>query len=778
MGDVVGSAEFELRASRKKMADDLRDAKRDLQVGVNDMEKTALEGGDRIGSGLSRMAKGTALAFTALTAVMTFAFAAAIQVGRASLEMADNLANSAKRIGIGTEALQEWQYVARKTGEDATAVSGALETFATKFEQAAAGLSKESLDAFKALGFSQEDLRGFKDVETALDATTDRIGELSRESDRAAISEKLGLGPLTTALQDGSDEVARLRDEAAALGFVMDDALIQKGAAAQGQLEDLSQIISIQLAGAFIDLSDEVIAFTGHIADALRGLNDFLGRAREWQRNTDAMYGQGFTAKLQEGGAVNLGSALFQGVGNLVSGRTGRAAAQIRNGDSIAGPVPSLAQMESFANGGAGDRPNREVTPSGRTSLTPVQPRGPADNSADKARRAAEQEARRAERVEQEIFRARQQYLGIAEGDLLTAQQRFDLAQDRLSLDRDARDAEIDSKAKRGEYTASEAEALKSQNRLNDGLEDRILADNAFREIDDERLAKEKLLSGLASDLLSLQSGGARTAAERRKIEEDLLKIIQAERRAALNRQLDLEKADAATRAQALGTLGSIETAENTAVGRNNMSPLEAWRDQSLKTAGEINEAYENVAASGLDALNQGLVDAIMNSKELGDVFSNVARQILADLLSISVRRGITEPLANALFPSGSTSVTAGGSNILSGIGSAVSSFFGGFGRRAGGGPVSAGQGYIVGEHRPELFVPSMSGTIVPNLGGATGSGQPQVQRVIVTTNDDRFNAYVDDRAAPVGAAAFSASRQAVPSDMAKTNRYTRGRPR
>lgn len=39
---------------------------------------------------------------------------------------------------------------------------------------------------------------------------------------------------------------------------------------------------------------------------------------------------------------------------------------------------------------------------------------------------------------------------------------------------------------------------------------------------------------------------------------------------------------------------------------------------------------------------------------------------------------------------------------------------------RAGGGPVSAGSPYIVGEQGPEMFVPNGNGTIIPN--GATGS--------------------------------------------------------
>jgi hypothetical protein len=40
---------------------------------------------------------------------------------------------------------------------------------------------------------------------------------------------------------------------------------------------------------------------------------------------------------------------------------------------------------------------------------------------------------------------------------------------------------------------------------------------------------------------------------------------------------------------------------------------------------------------------------------------------------------------------------------------------------RAAGGPVRAGEPYIVGERRPELFVPETNGTIVPRVAGAGG---------------------------------------------------------
>jgi formylmethanofuran dehydrogenase subunit C len=57
---------------------------------------------------------------------------------------------------------------------------------------------------------------------------------------------------------------------------------------------------------------------------------------------------------------------------------------------------------------------------------------------------------------------------------------------------------------------------------------------------------------------------------------------------------------------------------------------------------------------------------------------------------------------------------------LVRGLGSLIDSAFGGF--RAAGGSVSAGTPYVVGERGAELFVPSSSGTIVPNnaMGGST----------------------------------------------------------
>jgi hypothetical protein len=69
--------------------------------------------------------------------------------------------------------------------------------------------------------------------------------------------------------------------------------------------------------------------------------------------------------------------------------------------------------------------------------------------------------------------------------------------------------------------------------------------------------------------------------------------------------------------------------------------------------------------------------------------------------------------------------------------GGADGGYFGGISPRGGaaiGGPLQANSPYMVGERGPELFVPSRSGSIVPNEDMMGGSGVTVNQTINVTT--------------------------------------------
>ena len=63
---------------------------------------------------------------------------------------------------------------------------------------------------------------------------------------------------------------------------------------------------------------------------------------------------------------------------------------------------------------------------------------------------------------------------------------------------------------------------------------------------------------------------------------------------------------------------------------------------------------------------------------------------------------------------------------------------FGGF--RQNGGPVQAGQAYVVGEAGPELFVPSVGGNIVANGESGGGGGGTTIINNISAIDSQSFN--------------------------------------
>lgn len=639
------------------------EAAKEATKAVADIAPAAEVAADGLGK-VNTGALKTGVAIGALIGGALIAAKTAYDLGRASLKLASDLSDAASRAGVGTDALQEWRYAARKTGEDANAVSGAIERFAEKLESAAAGLSKNDLKLFKSIGLDQQDLRAFKDTETALDQVVDRIAALKSEADRAAIADKLGLGPLVGALREGADEVDRLRTEAQSLGFVLDAELIRKGAQAQGQLEDLSDVIGIQMASAFLNLSDEVLSFTGWISGALSKLNDFSEALDRFQRKSEAL-GQANGLRF-EGIGHGIGSLVR---GDLKGAREGWDQAwgandaywRVQRGEGFDDDDPALVRQRMPPEPQRPRAPRRSYN----SNLTP--PPGPTRQD-----HSAEREARRAERVQEEINRLKSRELQIAQDDLLTVQQRYDLREQELRLARAGEDADLKSRLARKDLNQSEFDQLTSQNTINRNLEDRIGSDLLGRDLADERLAQERALSDLTADLLSLQSGAARTAGERRRIEIEMLEMAQEQRRKDLKLRAEREQWSPERLAEALGKLDQIDQGERKATNKATMSPLEEWRDRSLNDAKEVEEAYERIAANGLDALNDGIVDAIMNSKSLGDVFKNVANSIIADLARIAVRRGITEPLANMIF--GGSGQGSGGSGVASSLFAALKS--------------------------------------------------------------------------------------------------------
>jgi tape measure domain-containing protein len=125
---------------------------------------------------------------------------------------------------------------------------------------------------------------------------------------------------------------------------------------------------------------------------------------------------------------------------------------------------------------------------------------------------------------------------------------------------------------------------------------------------------------------------------------------------------------------------------------------------RQLTQAEQMKQIYGDIGMT----IKSGVVDAIQGAvdgtKSLGQVANDVLKSIANKVLDVAINF--------ALF--GAMSGTGTGGGLLGGL----------FGKRAMGGPVSAGSSYMVGERGPELFTPKHGGSIVPNnaLGGGSTS--------------------------------------------------------
>lgn len=140
---------------------------------------------------------------------------------------------------------------------------------------------------------------------------------------------------------------------------------------------------------------------------------------------------------------------------------------------------------------------------------------------------------------------------------------------------------------------------------------------------------------------------------------------------------------------------------------------------QSTPAVDEFRATMEGLAGDAIDGLSSSLSGLVQGTVTVSDAFESMKSSLLSDL----------SELASQFLKSGLTTLLFGGavspSQSTGNLGGILGALFGGFGgARAGGGPVSFGKSYLVGENGPELFSPGSSGNITPNdmMGGGGGA--------------------------------------------------------
>lgn len=311
-------------------------------------------------------------------------------------------------------------------------------------------------------------------------------------------------------------------------------------------------------------------------------------------------------------------------------------------------------------------------------------------------------------------------------------------------------------------------------------------------EVEQERadLARELLdldqsLSAIQQETLRNRSDIAKTVADRAALEDAEFALFQQSEKASFDaRQAEtrarLKLADQLTEeaerrltneAAAFAALQQSQGDRRNDEKRQN-NPFAAYVDK----AADINQQFRDIASDGLKSFEDGIVSAMMQTEKLGDVFKNVAKQIIADLIRIAVRKAIVGAISNVLGMSG----FGGGATPGDNGGLLPGALMGSPSPRAIGDRNFKGGLAKVGESGPEI-VNLPSGTqIMPNfdvrsLKAPRGSSRPMATNVSITNVVHADNALVredlDRQMVRATAAGMQQARQQMFTDLQNRER-------
>lgn len=614
----------------------------DLAKSLNTAKIATLQqlapGADRYATALSGLGVAGIAAGVGIAAA-----AVAMNQAREALAFADEIGDTAQRIGVSTDVLQQYRYAIHQVGGEAHDADEALAEFSKNLGKASSPLAtRKSTKPYEVLGL---DPKALGDANQALDTVLAALGRVRDESQRQALAKALGLEKFIPLAREGAGRIDELKAAADRLGYVLDAEVIRKAGPANDELEDLAVVTKNQLTVAFVEFAPVVLGVAQAIANTARfvgGLSkDIAAILPVMQRWAEKL---GPVAKLLGFiNGLNPANASVKAIGKGIEAVVGAARrANVRSGvnDLLAGQTLSAADRAALA-------PPAPPPP-------PLDLQTPGGGGSGKSKRDVDRTAAAAADARQALDTATRDMLDVMAGLTGNLDQRAELEKSALFADLRLKNQGLEEQKRKNDLDADISEARKAE--LADTLDQAQLTNLAVAnaraaEIDrqaaadvEERIFRDRQeIAGYYNEILAIDAGLVGTARERRAVELKLLKHRQDEERAALKLKLAAEVAAGKDPSQARAELASqldLFDRQRDQVFRSTETSAERFQRENSDPALAA-ERFQDAGVRAFESLSDGLADAIVNARSLGDVAKNVFRQLIAEILAQNIRSGI-----------------------------------------------------------------------------------------------------------------------------------------
>jgi hypothetical protein len=220
--------------------------------------------------------------------------------------------------------------------------------------------------------------------------------------------------------------------------------------------------------------------------------------------------------------------------------------------------------------------------------------------------------------------------------------------------------ADLDRAVQKGveldRWTQAEADAVKLITAQNASAETAAIQERARAASVSQRAELEGDALADQATLLRLQGDLATTAADRRTIARQLLKIEQDQQRIALEAAIANER-DPDRKAALQGRLQQLPRVfemQDEQLARQNDDPLQAYGRSLVDATSDMDEALKGVAANGFgaleDASSRAAAGAITDLLKIGGVAGSVINGIIQDLIRLAIQKAIVSAIGKSFF--------------------------------------------------------------------------------------------------------------------------------